>query len=232
MQSIHHAVRPQPAPETSAQIAAHRRIARAHDPRLRPQFFSMRSQRLSELMDFARYQFGPTLPDDDYGRDVLREILNQLALAGAGPDVLRARGRDLLPEVDDDDSLDIMVQEIGTGRRIKAEPLGRAIGLTFKARVALDITTIGCLDVSPAARKAIAAQKRAADKRWNREKAGAKPQAQSERRAQPWLALGICKRTYQARKKAAAEMVQAAPVAPIRPDHDGEKATGRMDGRG
>ncbi len=123
------------------------------------QFFSMRSKRLCELMDFAGYTFGPTLPDDDWGRDVLREILNPLALMGACPDVLREGGCDLLPEMDDDDSLDVMVKEIGTGRRIKAEPLGRAIGLTYQARVALDITTIGCFEVSPARRKAITAQK-------------------------------------------------------------------------
>ena len=230
MQSIHPAVRPQAAPETSAQIAEHRRIARAHDPRLKIQFFSMRSQRLSELMEFTRYTFGATLPDDDWGRDVLQQILNQLALAGASPDVLRARGRDLLPEVDEDDSLDIMVLEIGTGRRIKAEPLGRAIGLTYQARVALDITTIGCFDVSPAARKAITAQKRAGDKRWNREKAGAKPQAQSERQTRPWIALRICKRTYQARKKAMAEMVQTDAVAPKRPDHDEVITGAAIDG--
>lgn len=230
MTSTTSATGPQAAPETSAQIAAHRRIACAHDPRLKIQFFSMRSTRLRELMDFTRYTFGGALPDDDWGRDVLRQILNQLALMGADAGVLRDRGRDLLPEIDDDDSLDVMVKEIGTGRRIKAEPLGRAIGLTYQARVALDITTIGCLDVTPARRKEITAQKRAADKRWNREKDGAKPQAQSERQTKPWIALGICKRTYQTRKKAMAEMVQTDPVAPKRPDHDEVITGAAIDG--
>lgn len=85
------------------------------------QFFSMRSKRLCELMAFAGYTFGPTLPDDDWGRDVLREILNQLALMGACPDVLRERGCDLLPEMDDD-GLDVMVKEIGTRRSRWAGP--------------------------------------------------------------------------------------------------------------
>jgi hypothetical protein len=166
--------------------------------------FSLGSLREIEHFKFINHECGATLPDDDFGIDVLREVLNQFALNGATPDQLREWGRDLLPGLDDDDSLDDLIKEIGTGRKRRADDVARALGINYQLRTLLDLRTIGACDISKAKRKAISDQKRAADKRWKREKAGAKPQAKSARRTKPWEAEGISQSTYYARKKRAA----------------------------
>ena len=110
-----------------------------------------------------------TSPDDDLGRAVLWELLNQLVLNGAAPDKVRKRGIDLLPEIDDDDSLDDMLKDIGAGRKRKSNDIACNIGLDFQRRDRLQIRFIGCCDKSKAERKAIYAQLKAANQRWKRE---------------------------------------------------------------
>lgn len=139
-----------------------------------------------ELYMSVNHLFGASLPDDDYGREVLRELLNQLALRGAAQEEMRDAALDLMPEIDDDDSLDIMVKEIGKGRKRSADQVARALGVTYEMRTFLDLRTIGACDMLKKQRDAIQRQKEAADKRWKREQAGAKPQAESERRRKPW----------------------------------------------
>jgi len=166
--------------------------------------FSRGQHREREIMMVVDHIFGAaSLPDDDFGRDVLFEVLNQFKLNGATPDELRAHGLDLLPEIDDDDSLDIMVKEIKLGRKRNADDIARRLGVDYQMRTFLDLRTIGACDVPKAARAKIQAQKEAADKRWMREKAGAKPQAQSERRRKEWELQGISESTHRRRKRAA-----------------------------
>jgi hypothetical protein len=179
--------------------------ARCYQRRTPSEPFSLGALREIELFKFIEHDFGASLPDDDLGKDVLRELLNQLALNGATPDQLRKLGRDLLPELDDDDSLDEVVKEIGIGRKRKADAVAREIDLTYELRTLLDIRTIGACDMSKAGRAAISAQKQAADKRWSREQAGAKPHAKSARKAKPWETKGISRSAYYARQKRAAE---------------------------
>jgi hypothetical protein len=147
--------------------------------------------------------FGASLPDDDFGRDVLYELLNQLALRGASTDEMRDLALDLIPELDDDDSLDVLIKKIGKGRKRHADPIARALGVTYEMRTLLDLRTIGACDMTKRQRDAIQRQKEAFDKRWAREQAGAKPQAQSERRNKPWDLEGISESTYRRRKRAA-----------------------------
>jgi hypothetical protein len=176
--------------------------------------FSRGQLREIEIMKVVYRVFGgATLPDDDFGRDVLFEILNQLMLNGASADELRERGRDLLPEIDDDDSLDDMLKKIGIGRKRWADDIARRLGVDYQMRTLLDLRTIGACDMSKAARAKIAAQKEAADKRRKRAKAGAKPQAQSERRRKPWELQGISESTYRRRKRAAKNAANDAVTA-------------------
>jgi hypothetical protein len=170
--------------------------------------------REKEIVKFVIYFFGGLiLPDDDYGRDVLSELLNQLAVNGVSPGDLREIGLDMLPEAGDDDTLDDMVKKIGRGRKLKADDIARRLGIDFKTRTLLDLRTIGATDVSKAEREEIAAQKEAADKRWEREKAGAKPQSQSDRRNKPWEAMGISESTWRRRKRAAKKAANEAVTA-------------------
>jgi hypothetical protein len=94
-----------------------------------------------EINVVIRHVFGASLPNDDYGRDVLYELLNQLALHGASADEMRDRALDLLPELDDDDSLDILIEKIGKGRKRYADPIARALGVTYQMRMFLDLRT-------------------------------------------------------------------------------------------
>jgi hypothetical protein len=164
-----------------------------------------------EILKSVNHVFGETLPDDDYGREVLFEVLNQLALSGVTPDELREHGLDLLPEVGDDDTLYDMVVKIGPGRKRKADDIARRLGVDYQLRTLLDLRTIGACDVTRAERKAIAAQKEAADKRWQREKTGAKPRAESAARKRPWEAKGIGRTKYYALRKAEREAAAATP---------------------
>src|SRR5882724_10837645 len=166
--------------------------------------FARGQRREREIMTVVIHIFGAaTLPDHDFGREVLFEVLNQLALNGASYDELRACGLDLQPEIDDDDSLDIMIKKIGLGRRRNADDIARRLGVTYQMRTLLDLRTIGACDMTKKQRDAIQAQKETLDKRWGRELAGARPQAKSERRNKPWDLQGISESTYRRRKRAA-----------------------------
>jgi hypothetical protein len=169
-----------------------------------------------EINKVIDHVFGASLPDDDYGREVLYELLNQLALRGASPGEMRDRALDLLPELDDDDSLDILIKGIGIGRKRRADQSARALGVTYEMRTFLDLRTIGACDMSKKQRDAIQRQKEAADKRWKREQAGAKPQAESARQNKPWKLEGISESTYYRRKKRAAENAANDAVTALR----------------
>ena len=176
--------------------------------------FSQGQLREIEIFKVVIYIFGGlNIADDDYGREVLFEVLNQLALNGVSHDELRACGLDLLPEIDGDDSLDDMVKKIGPGRKRKADDIARRLGVDYQLRTLLDLRTVGASDVSKAEREKIAAQNQAANKRWEREKAGAKPQSQSERRNKPWETMGISESTYRRRKRAAKKDANEAVTA-------------------
>jgi hypothetical protein len=171
-----------------------------------------------EINKVIDHVFGASLPDDDYGREVLYELLNQLALRGASPDEMRDLALDLLPELnDDDDSLDILIKGIGKGRNRRSDQVARALGITYEMRTLLDLRTIGACDMSKKERDAIQRQKEAADKRWQREQAGAKPQANSAAKTKPWLESGCSRSTYYRRQKAASENAKNSPC-----DHFGD----------
>jgi hypothetical protein len=157
-----------------------------------------------EINKVIDHVFGASLPDDDYGREVLFELLNQLALRGAGIDEMRDHAIDLLPEMGDDDSLDTMVKTIGNGRRRGADQIARALGVTYQMRTFLDLRSVGACDVPKKWRDAIQAQKEAHDKRRQREQAGAAPHAQSNERTCPWDVEKISRATWYRRKAAAA----------------------------
>jgi hypothetical protein len=173
--------------------------------------FSRGQLREREIMKVVSHIFGgATLPDDDFGRDVLFEILNRLILNGASADGLPECGRDLLPEIDDDDSLDDMLKRIRLGRKRGADDVARRLGVVYQMRTLLNLRTIGACDMFKAERAKIAAQNQAANKRRDREQSGAKPQAQSERRRKPWKLQGISESTYPV-ENAPSKMLQMIP---------------------
>ncbi|WMT79500.1 hypothetical protein [Bradyrhizobium sp. Ash2021] len=135
-----------------------------------PLSFDVGKATLRQLGKFIGHTFGTTLPDDDWGRDVIFELLNQQALNGFSPHMMRRYAINLLPEIGDDDSLDNTLQDIGGGTRRNADDLARRIGRDLKTRELLEITCIGAGDCPKLERMAIKAQLYAANKKWKREK--------------------------------------------------------------
>jgi hypothetical protein len=197
-------------------------LGRAQDDKAREPFDQGKGQ-LRDLWRFIDHVFGRRFPDDDYGRDLIYELLNQQALNGHSPYSMLRCALTMLPELDDDDSLDEMIKHIGSGRKRTADDLARRIGLDYKTRTELNITTIGSCDKNKAERKAINAQRYAADKRWRREQermaraadpaappkdAAPKKKRRKRRKkatarrrgrpalGEPWKAEGVSKRTW------------------------------------
>jgi hypothetical protein len=169
--------------------------------------FTVGQCRGTEILKFIRAYAGNSLPDDEFGRVVLFELLNQLKLDGATDDERRDIAIGLLPEIDDDDSLDIMLK--AKAKKRTADQEARLLGIDFQMRTEMDFRTIGACDISKAERLRFAAQKQAMDKAWKREQAGAKPQSKSAARNKPWEAMGIGRTKYYALIKAEKEAAAA-----------------------
>ena len=100
------------------------------------------------------------------------------------------------------------------GRRWTADELAEALGLTYRHRTAMGITTIGAIDMNKAQREELrAVNSRKRSEAWRRgqgAKSRAEYEARSETRTEPWKELGMSKRTYQRRKQ-----VGTSPNTPI-----------------
>jgi hypothetical protein len=83
----------------------------------------------------------------------------------------------------------------------RADPLGKFFGLKYALRKKLKIKTIGAADVPKRARTEL--RKRNARKREaaRRQTAGALPRAQSLSQTRPWEADGVCRRTWERRRR-------------------------------
>jgi hypothetical protein len=162
--------------------------------------FTVGQCRGTEILKFIRAYAGNSLPDDEFGRVVLFELLNQMKLDGASADDMRNIALDLMPEIDDDDSLDDMIK--GNGKKRSADQIAKILGIDYQMRTFLDLRSIGACDVPKAERARLQRQKEAMDKAWQREQAGAKPQSKSAARTRPWIAMGIGKTKYYTLKKA------------------------------
>jgi len=99
----------------------------------------------------------------------------------------------------------------------KADALGRYLGLTDKVRTALEITTIGSLDLSKRQRALRKRERSRARKEMKRRAAGQKSRveflATAKSQRQPWKAEGISRRTWYRRRGVA----QVRPHPPLSP---------------
>src|SRR5262249_1359364 len=83
-----------------------------------------------------------------------------------------------------------------TRRRLTADNLGRWLGLTFEVRKALSIKTIGAIDVSKRARKALRKEKDRVYQESRRRARGSRSQAESLSKTQPWKEAGMSRRSW------------------------------------
>jgi hypothetical protein len=95
--------------------------------------------------------------------------------------------------------------------------LARFLGLTYKMRTAMGITTIGSIDVNKRQRAKIRKERARIAERNRRRAAGAKPRSESARRKRPWKKDGVGRSTYYKRKKAEAARGPIRAQPPLTP---------------
>jgi hypothetical protein len=167
---------------------------------------------------------GPVLPDDDAGREYLRELLLPISLGPHeavkasraievwGPtNRMRREIESWAPWMSDDEAQEI-IDEINLTpewqRRPMAATLGRRLNVPYGERARLGLRTIGPCDTTPAALAAIRRQKDRRRKKLLRQR---KPRAEylaaSLSQTKPWLALGISRRTWERRRDASVSAI-------------------------
>lgn len=163
----------------------------------------MRCLRLGNLRTLLRARCGPTLPDDDAGREYLWELLLPISL---GPDAKRRVHNTVetwAPWLDAKERFELVsqIERIpARDRKVKATTLGQRLRVTSEEREYLKLWTVTPFDLTDKQLKEQRkAKKRARDRR-RRRAAGSKPrteyEAASVSRAKPWLAFGISRATW------------------------------------
>jgi len=183
----------------------------------------MRRLRLGDLRRlFADRCRGPILPDDDAGRDYLRELLLPIsigpheAVKGSraieiwGPTDRMRREIELWAPWMSEDETQELLDQIDLMPMWQRKPMARTLGerlqVTYGQRARLQLRTIGPCDMTEAGMALIRKQKKRQRERLRRQAGGAESRAAylANRRAsreQPWTALGISRRTYYYRMK-------------------------------
>jgi hypothetical protein len=168
----------------------------------------IRRQRVGDLKKILRWRYGHALPDDDAGREDLRELLLPISMG-------REAGRKMKNAIEiwapwmDATEAGQLIDDVDRTPTYLRKPNARELGLrqnvTNQTREALGLRTIAPSDMTPAQlvewRKT---KKRARDER-RRRKAGKKPRpaylANSLSRTKPWEMEGICRRTWERRRQ-------------------------------
>jgi hypothetical protein len=163
----------------------------------------IRRTRLSDLRRLLNHRYGTSLPDDDAGREDLRELLMPISL---GPDpqkrMLNAIGlwASWMPQ----DEIGLLIEDIERTepkeRKRTAKDLGERMNLTNELRGRLGIRTIAACDLTTEQAAEWRKAKRREQQRKRRAANGAKPRAEYERnsinRTKPWIAAGISRATW------------------------------------
>jgi hypothetical protein len=84
-----------------------------------------------------------------------------------------------------------------TRRHMTADNLGRFLGLSYRIREELRITTIGAKDVGRQARRVLRKRKDRLYQEGKRRALGARPHSQSLSRTKPWEAMNMSRRTWE-----------------------------------
>lgn len=170
---------------------------------------SFASIRAAELNRWFTYQYGEIIPGMI---DEVMAMLNVLAET-ANP---RTRMKNWLewraPWFDDVGAIEAIVLR---PKRLKADALAKAIGLTAAVRQHLNIRTIGAIDMNAMERKQIRAAKKVARQKQRRREAGVMPRPTfSFEKQKPWATLGISRRTWFRRRAAERSAANDTGMAP------------------
>jgi hypothetical protein len=177
----------------------------------------LRRLRLGETRKLLRDRCGPILPDDDAGREYLRELLLPISLGpyeaikrpGAiqlwGPtDRMRHEIERWAPWMSEDEARDLRL-EINSmpmwQRKPKPRTLGERLNVTYAERARLGLRTIGPCDMTEKAMALIRKQKKRQRDKLRRQLQGQQSRADylaahNKSKEQPWIKAGKSRATW------------------------------------
>lgn|SRR5262249_44651245 len=209
----------------------------------------IRRCRLGDLRKLFRHRYGMTMPDDDAGREDLRELLLVASMAFNAERMMLGIIAQWAPWMNKAEAAEVM-DDVNTTPIYLRKPNGRILGdrlrLTDQERTTLGIRTIRPFDLT----EEEFLERRKGRKqylKWLRQRRAGKPTraewlaTHSLSRDQPWKAEGVCKATWYRRQKRQRETgssgetgagsikllsVSSLPVA--RSEFRGESGTGAV----
>jgi hypothetical protein len=168
--------------------------------------FSQAPIRVAELDRLFEHRYGPTLPDDDAGRDDTWIMVHHIALMSVDVEKrIRSWLARRTPWMQPDEIEAMITNVFAKAVRWRAETLGKRVRLTWIERCALRIGTFRAFDMSKAESDAIRIKNKRIGKTAKRRRSGIKPRHQYEANAighgKPWIAEGISKATWYRRQR-------------------------------
>jgi hypothetical protein len=193
---------------------------------------AMRRMRLGDLRRLLNHRYGPTLPNDDAGRESLRDMLCLIS-TGANADIKMPNAIGLWSPWMGKDEAEFLIDDVNRTpiwqRRNSNKELGQRHQVTNAERERLRIWRIAACDMTaeeaPEWRKA----KAKARMRKLRQSRGGKSQATSISRTKPWVAAGYkCRRTWERHRKKLANTSVATSFAIKLPKAENRLATTKL----
>jgi hypothetical protein len=181
------------------------------NPRKRPPRSIIPRLRRKELQRLFLFRWGPTLPDDDAGRDDLTIMAHTIArLPGDASHHIEMFVEVSAPWMTRQDVDHMLATVLVKPLRFRADTLGARLGLREVERTRLRIRTIGAIDLTKAERLSRRRDRQRRNRAQLRRTNGAKPraiyEATSASRRRPWQALGISRRTWERRRAAVSQV--------------------------
>ena len=161
----------------------------------------IRRLRLGDLQKLLRSRYGPTLPNDDAGREDLRELLLPVSL---GLEAKMPKAIEVWAPWMSADEGTQLIDQINRiplyERKVRARRLGERLHVTNREREALKLRTIAPCDMTDMQLKELRRAKDRARKQQARRHAGSKRRevylARSMMKSKPWTSEGISRATW------------------------------------
>lgn len=168
----------------------------------------LRRLRVGNIRSLLRYRYGPTLPDDDAGREDLRELLLAISIAPANANSKMKNAIEVHAPWMSETEAASLIEDINRTPEFQrwrtASDLGQRMQLTNHDRERLRLWTIQPVDMSAEQMAEHRRYKKMMRERNRRRKRGRQPReeylAGSLSRQEPWKAEGISRRTWQRRR--------------------------------
>jgi hypothetical protein len=172
-----------------------------------PKEETIRRLRLGDLQKVLRWRYGPTLPDDDAGREDLRLLLQTISMGQGDWTKLKNAIEVWAPWMDAGEALQFIDDVNRTPdylRKPKARLLGEKLGLLNHERIALGLRTIAPIDMTDDQLQEQRRKRKQASEQRRRRAKGVKPRevylSNSLAKLKPWKAAGVSRATWYRRE--------------------------------